>query len=288
MVSKKTTNPRLNKAFISTQIQYFVSNEHEFNKIEVMKEAAIECIAGITDSIATCFYLLLSWHLFSANFTKSYFKSPKHIYYVFYFLNMNYIGPYFWGNTFRNSLAYLYEKGARNNKIHSLIVIFTQYISILIGLYLSIWFIETFYSEQNAEDLKSVFVGKKEQFDGSFPYKHEMGSITIFLIKTVSFQLIDRVINRVSTNGRLLQSVYRVFIAHCLILDQSMFIIYNPNYAFLNNMYYQRWDIYDIIILFIPEIVYFAWNQIFGGIDFTEFRNPQKAEEQINDKLKKQ
>lgn len=284
MTSRQTSPHRLNKAYISTQIEFFVLNEPEFNQIEVVKEATIEFIAGVTDSIVTNVYFLLSWYIFYVNHINSYFKSPKHIYYIFYFFNMNYIGPYFWGKTFRNSLSYLYEKGSKNNKFHILIVIFVQYISILIGLYLSIWFIEIVYSEQNAKDLKDIFVGKKDKFDGSFPYKHDMGSISIFLIKTVSFQLIDRVINRLSKNEKFWQSIYRVFMAHCLITDESMFIIYNPNYAFLNNMYYQRWDVYDMFILFIPEIVYFVWNQIFGDIDFSRFENPKKTD----DKLKKQ
>jgi len=257
---------------ISARLRVIMSDDElDEGYSAVLREGIIEAVAGFTDSIATQVYVLICWYIYQIAWVPNYFQSPKHIYWIFYFLNMNIFGPMIWGKTWRNSLSYAYSKGSTQSMVHTLIVIFIQYISIFGGLYISIAFIEYFYAEQTAETLKYLLAG---QPNGA-SYSSDIQTVSLFIAQSITFQLLDRLIGvtMTSLSGKWIQATYRCLVMHHIIVNQRMFVILNPNFGLYSSLYYWRWNMYDFIVLILPWIVLFIWNNTFSKITFSKKTN---------------
>merc|ERR1712129_179841 len=121
---------------------------------------------------------------------KEYFVGPVDIYWIFYFIHVNILDASIWGNTYRNSTNYIQDKARNNNKMKILFVVICQYVSIYIGLWISIQCAEYIFEQQLATELQHLFIGKRD-----YPNTLSTDDYFTFVWQSICFQISDRFVS---------------------------------------------------------------------------------------------
>lgn len=243
------------------------------------REVVNESIAGVTDCLATCLCVAVSFWLFNhVEPTKDYFHSVKHVYWVFYFIHVAIVDEYIWSGTFRNSALYIYTRGHSQSRFRTLIIILCQYISIFIGAWMSCKVVEYAFASDKLlqSQLKYNFVGSYE-----YSLNWQWDDYTLFIWQTIMFQLTDRflagfivtispLLRRKTTilDGSWMVCTWRCMLAHYLITNNRYSLIVNPNYTFYDCLYHWRWSTRDLLVLILPYICILIWNRTFIHLPF--------------------
>ena len=250
------------------------------NQPSITKEIINESTAGLTDSIFTQFCLAICYYLFNEiDFMQNYFQSTIHIYWIFYFIHVNILDSYIWGSSYRNSVNYIYDKLYIQSIFRTLTVIFCQYLSVYIGVWLSIKFVHFYFNSSDpslALQLQYTFVGRPE-----FPSTLSQEQYLTFIWQSLFFQILDRIINGLIMtispllkqrtyvfDGRWMQITWRCLFMHFLIVNGRIGVVNNPNYSFYACLYYWRWSLYDIIILILPYCCIVIYKLTFANMAF--------------------
>eukprot|EP01084_Bolivina_argentea_P008247 15443_1 len=248
------------------------------NTQSIWKETLNECVAGLTDSLFTQFCLSMCYCLFTQfEITKEYFYSPPHMYWICYFVHVNILNNHIWGNTFRNSVNYVYAKSSQNI-IRTIFIIFCQYISIFSGVYIWIQLVQYIFADNPilATQLKHLYVGKYE-----YPNNLTNDKYFQFIWQSFLFQVMDRIVNGIIVtispllkrktvifDGSWMQVTFRCLVMHYLIVNSRMGVINNANYGFYANLYHWRWSTLDWACLIIPYVAILTFNIIFSNFRF--------------------
>eukprot|EP01084_Bolivina_argentea_P029817 55329_1 len=241
------------------------------------REALNESAAGVTDSLFTQLLLTLCYFLYTRNdFMQKYFHSGYHIYWLFYFIHLNILDSFIWGQTYRNSVAYILDK-PKQSILRTLCIIFCQYMSIFAGAWLSIQCVEYIYDEDPTfvTQLTHEFVGVRDR-PASWTDFHYIR----FICQAMAFQLTDRFVggiiatfsplikrNTIIFDGMWTQTTLRCILMHYLIVSHNpVGIIINANYGFYANLYYWRWSRLDMIILILPYLSIPIWKATFAKL----------------------
>jgi len=243
------------------------------------REILNESVAGMTDCHATLFCVALSYFLFTHfETTREYFYSIKHVYWVFYFVHVAIVGKYIWGDTFRNSVLYIYDRGHSQSRPRTLAVVLCQYFSVFLGAWTSCKAVEYVFSSDDGLGSELVF-----NFVGAFDFSLDWGpyDYSLFVWQTIAFQLGDRFVagltvtispllkrHTVILDGSWVVVTWRCLFVHSLIVRGRYSVVVNPNYSFYDCLYHWRWGGKDLITLFLPYICILIWNRSFVHLPF--------------------
>lgn len=247
--------------------------------LPLWREVVNESWAGITDCLATCFCVALSYGLFfHVDPIKDYFESVKHVYWVFYFIHVGLIDRHIWAGTFRNSALYIYSRGHSQSRFRTLLVILSQYISIFLGAWMSCKVVEyVFASDELLQSrLKYYFVGSPD-----FTLDWTTDDYYLFIWQTIAFQLVDRCIAGTAVtispllrrytsilDGSWMVVTWRCLFAHYLITNHRYSLVVNPNYTFYDCLYHWRWSRRDLLVLTLPYLCILIWTRTFDHLPF--------------------
>ena len=251
------------------------SNQSLSSKPSLIREIVNESIAGFTDSVFTQFCVSICWNLFTEyDSMQNYFHSPMHMYWICYFIHVNILDSIIWGQTYRNSVLYIYDKLHVQSIFRTLTIIFFQYFSVFSGLWASVQFVKFFFDNTTALQLQHSFIGTYE-----YPLNLSQNQLYTFVWQSILFQIIDRIINGLIVtfrpllkektmifDGSWMQVTCRCILFHFLIVNNRVGVINNPNYSFYANLFYWRWSVYDWTILTIPYFCIIVFNVLFSNL----------------------
>mmetsp|Transcript_59096 Transcript_59096/g.97703 ORF Transcript_59096/g.97703 Transcript_59096/m.97703 type:complete len:289 (-) Transcript_59096:69-935(-) len=242
------------------------------------REVLGECVAGFTDSVFTQFLLTICYYLFETfDWMRSYFINSTHIYWLFYFVHVNIIDSYVWGQTYRCSTNYVYDKRKQYSPLRLLTVVFCQYLFVFLGAWFSIAVMHASNDASAAINIQSALIGARTD-----PQNLSFEQQTQFIWQSLLFQIVDRVFAGiiVTISPLLKRNTYNVLdgawtivsvrcaLAHALTVRHRMGLLLNPNYAVYGGLFYWRWTPYDWICIILPWISLAIYDRMFRNVTF--------------------